>query len=61
MARTFRKIKDTNERFVEGQIPRTSTYICRCSYCTGVDKNELKDSIAKKEMLKQIQEYNTNG
>lgn len=59
MSRTIRNSK-YNGKYKDGQT-RNIAYICRCTYCTGVDKKVLQEKIAKREMLKEIQEYSLTG
>jgi len=57
MSRTLRRSKKDNKIYPEGQFPKVFRYVCRCSYCTGVDKQTLVNKIQKKE-LKQLINYN---
>ena len=53
MSRTVRKLRLSNKTYPEGRVPRSTRHVCRCSYCTGVDKNLLIKKIHNRE-LKQF-------
>ena len=59
MARTIRKDKN-GKIYKESLKKKEARYKCRCEYCTGVDKNNLCEKIADKELKEQlkIDEYN---
>ena len=59
MARTIRRDR-TGKRYKESLKKKEARYKCRCEYCTGVDKNNLCEKIAEKELKEQlkIDEYN---
>lgn len=59
MARTIRKDRN-GKRYKESLKKKEARYKCRCGYCTGVDKNNLCEKIAEKELKRQIEldEYN---
>ena len=59
MSRTIRR--DRNGKiYKESLKKKEARYKCRCGYCTGVDKNNLCEKIADKELKEQlkIDEYN---
>lgn len=59
MSNTIRK--DINgKNYKEGLKKKDKRYRCQCHYCVGVDRNELVDKIAEKELKEQIKtdEYN---
>ena len=53
MSRTTRKLRLSYKTYTEGRIPKDTRHVCRCSYCTGVDKNLLVEKIHNRE-LKQF-------
>ena len=55
MSRTIRKDKN-GKSYKESLKKKEARYKCRCEYCTGVDKNNLCEKIAEKEL--KIDEYN---
>lgn len=59
MANTLRRDR-TGKRYKESLKKKEARYKCRCGYCTGVDKNNLCEKIAEKELKEQlkIDEYN---
>lgn len=59
MANTLRRDR-TGKRYKESLKKKEARYKCRCEYCTGVDKNNLCEKIAEKELKEQlkIDEYN---
>ena len=59
MSRTIRR-DSTGKRYKESLKKKEALYKCRCVYCTGVDKNNLCEKIAEKELKEQlkIDEYN---
>ena len=59
MSRTIRKDR-TGKRYKESLKKKEARYKCRCGYCTGVDRNNLCQKIADKELKEQlkIDEYN---
>ena len=59
MSRTIRKDRN-GKRYKESLKKKEARYKCRCGYCTGVDKNNLCEKIAEKELKEQIglDEYN---
>ena len=59
MANTLRRDR-TGKRYKESLKKKEARYKCRCKYCTGVDKNNLCEKIAEKELKEQlkIDEYN---
>ena len=59
MSRTIRKDR-SGKRYKESLKKKEARYKCRCEYCTGVDKNNLCEKIAEKELKEQIglDEYN---
>ena len=61
MANTLRRDR-TGKRYKESLKKKEARYKCRCEYCTGVDKNNLCEKIAEKELKEQlkIDEYNFN-
>ena len=61
MSRTIRRDR-TGKRYKESLKKKEARYKCRCEYCTGVDKNNLCEKIAEKELKEQlkIDEYNFN-
>ena len=59
MGNTLRRDR-TGKRYKESLKKKEARYKCRCEYCTGVDKNNLCEKIAEKELKEQlkIDEYN---
>lgn len=59
MSRTIRRDRN-GKRYKESLKKKEARYKCRCEYCTGVDKNNLCEKIAEKELKEQlkIDEYN---
>ena len=59
MSRTRRRDR-LGKRYKESLKKKEARYKCRCEYCTGVDKNNLCEKIAEKELKEQlkIDEYN---
>ena len=61
MSRTIRKDVFGN-KFSESQKRKDANarYHCHCSYCTGVDRNELIEKIAEKELKTEIKFCESN-
>ena len=59
MSNTLRRDR-TGKIYKESLKKKEARYKCRCEYCTGVDKNNLCEKIAEKELKEQlkIDEYN---
>lgn len=57
MSRTYRK--DEGHCFIEGNPLKNKNvnHHCRCEYCTGIRKKEIREKIINKETKKQIKEY----
>ena len=55
MARTIRKDRN-GKRYKESLKKKEAQYKCRCGYCTGVDKNNLCEKIADKELKEQLKD-----
>ena len=53
MARTIRRDRN-GKRYKESLKKKEARYKCRCGYCTGVDKNNLCEKIAEKELKEQL-------
>lgn len=53
MSNTIRKDRN-NKSYKEGLKKKDGRYRCQCHYCVGVDRNELVDKIAEKELKEQI-------
>lgn len=53
MSNTIRKDKN-GKKFKEGLKKKEVGYRCSCHYCVGVDRNELIDKIAEKELKTEI-------
>jgi len=52
MSRTTRK--DRYDRIYSKQPKDSKGYVCNCHICVGVDRIELKEKIANKEMAKEL-------
>ena len=56
MSRTTRRDRE-DKKYAEGQKDnRKLWFSCRCSYCTGIDRKELKEKIANREMKRQLKD-----
>ncbi len=53
MANTLRRDK-AGKRYKESLKKKEARYKCRCEYCTGVDKNNLCEKIAEKELKEEL-------
>ena len=53
MSRTIRRDR-TGKRYKESLKKKEARYKCRCGYCTGVDKNNLCEKIAEKELRTEL-------
>jgi len=52
MSRTTRK--DRYDRVYSNKPKDSKGYVCNCQICVGVDRTELKEKIANKEMAKEL-------
>ena len=57
MSDTYRKDKN-GKTLKEGLKKKDGAYRCNCHYCVGVDRNELIDKIAEKELKTEIKQLN---
>ena len=57
MSNTTRKDRNGNT-FKEGLKKKDGAYRCSCHYCVGVDRNELIEKIAEKELETEIKQLN---
>ena len=56
MSRTIRKDKEGN-KFPDGRASYPEiNYRCRCSWCTGIDKQALECKIAKRELKQELKD-----
>lgn len=53
MSRTIRRDRN-GKRYKESLKKKEAQYKCRCEYCTGVDRNNLCEKIADKELKEQL-------
>lgn len=53
MSDTYRKDKN-GKTLKEGLKKKDGAYRCNCHYCVGVDRNELIEKIAEKELRNYI-------
>lgn len=58
MSNTYRKDRN-GKAYKEGLKKKDGGYRCTCHYCVGVDKKELVEKIAKKEMKEEIKTVET--
>lgn len=60
MSNTYRKDRN-GISYKEGLKKKDGRYRCQCHYCIGVDKNELVEKIAEKELKTELKEIIEEG